>query len=81
MGCLRDDVGITTGVPRIAAHLLQRPSRWSRAKRRRSAPSYQIVLRRPKEPLFVIVSMMPDRDQRGAAQVDGEYFEQDVHHG
>ncbi len=26
-GCLRDYVGITTGVPRIAADLLQRPSR------------------------------------------------------
>src|SRR5260370_30477304 len=31
-GWLRDDVGITTCVPRIAADLLQRPSRQSRAR-------------------------------------------------
>jgi hypothetical protein len=37
-GCLRDYVGITTGVPQIAADLLQRPSRQSRAKSRHCRP-------------------------------------------
>jgi hypothetical protein len=31
MGCLRDDVGGTSGVPQIAADLLHRPSWQSRA--------------------------------------------------
>jgi hypothetical protein len=31
--CLRDYVGITTGVPQIAADLVHRPSRQSRAKK------------------------------------------------
>jgi hypothetical protein len=35
-GCLRDDVGIMTGVPRIADDLLQRPGRESRARSRLS---------------------------------------------
>src|SRR5712692_627391 len=36
-GCLRDYVGITTGVPQIADDLLQRPSRQSRATRRHTS--------------------------------------------
>ena len=37
-GRLRDDVGITTGIPRIAAALLRRPSRQSRANKRHPGP-------------------------------------------
>ena len=43
MGCRRASVGITTGVPQIAADLVQRPGRQSRANKRHSRLSRPIL--------------------------------------
>src|SRR5216684_4381831 len=51
MGCLRDYVGRMTGLPRIAAELLRRPTRQSRATSGRSAARPDVARHRYRQPL------------------------------